>query len=365
MTWFEFDQIGTAGSGYKLNSKPMVEMLLRIWRQLLQRPSIGIEDSFFDLGGSSSLADTMFAEIARECGRELPSATILCAPTIAALASLLEQPTLPRFSPFVPLSAGSERPPILIAHGLAGQASFSKLAQYFQTGHPIYGIQARGVDGIEKPFDRVEDMAQYYIDALTDVQSHGPYILIGYSFGGLVALEMAQRLSRNGENIGLLVLVDTYPHPHFLSKPQRVRLIARRILRHLQEMKKMPIRDATTCFLHGLEHRLQMAGLRTPGKSLPPAASPLSFAQTTERVKRSAYVALGCYRPRFYRGKIKFVSAKSNSYFPDDPTAVWGRLADVVEVETVPGDHLDMVSAHFESLAAALTRYVKDTFPEK
>ena len=364
MTWFEFDQIDTAGAGCNLNSKPMVGMLLRIWRQLLQRSSIGIEDNFFDIGGSSSLADALFAEIALECGRELPSATIFRAPTIATLASLLEQPTLPRFSPFVPLSAGSERPPILIAHGLAGQASFSKLAQYIQTNHPIYGIQARGVDGIEKPFDRIEDMAQYYLDALTDVQPHGPYILVGYSFGGLVALEMAQRLSRSGENIALLVLVDTYPHPRFLSRRQRVPLIARRILRHIHEMNKMPIRDATTYFLYRLEHRLQMAGVRSHDKNLPDS-SPLSFAQTSERVKQRAYVALGCYGPQFYRGKIKFVSAESNSYFPDDPTAVWAKLADVVDVETVPGDHLDMVTAHFESLGAALTRYVKDAFLKK
>ena len=364
MTWLAFDQIDTAGSGCNLNSKPMVEILFRIWRQLLQRPSIGIEDNFFDLGGSSSLADALFAEIARQCGRELPSATIFRAPTVAALASLLQQPTLPRSSPFVPLSAGSARPPILIAHGLDGQASFSKLAQSIQTGHPIYGMQARGVDGIEKPFDRIEDMAQCYIDALTDVQPCGPYILVGYSFGGLVALEMAQRLSRSGENMALLVLVDTYPHPRFLARRQRVSLIARRIMRHIHEMKKMPIRLATTYFLHGLERRLQLAGVRSRGKNLP-VASPLSLAQTTERVKQSAYVALRRYRPRFYRGKIQFVSAESNSYFPDDPAAVWGKLAEVVDVETVPGGHLDMVTAHFESLSAALTRYVKDAFSEK
>src|ERR1700689_2543803 len=267
----------------------MVEMLLRIWRQLLQRPSIGIEDSFFDLGGSSSLADTMFAEIARECGRELPSATILCAPTIAALASLLEQPTLPRFSPFVPLSAGSERPPILIAHGLAGQASFSKLAQYFQTGHPIYGIQARGVDGIEKPFDCVEDMAQYYIDALTDVQSHGPYILIGYSFGGLVALEMAQRLSEDGKKIGLLVLIDSYPHPRYMSARQRLLLGLQRSRSRITKMRQKPFDEAISYFLDGVQRRLRIA---EPHPNEPLQGSRLSLAQTTLQVQAKAYLAL-------------------------------------------------------------------------
>jgi acetoacetyl-CoA synthetase len=343
---------------------PTVEMLTPIWRSVLQRPSIGIEDNFFEMGGNVQSADTLFAEIARECGREVPSATIFRAPTIAALASMLDQPALPRFSPFVPLKAGKQHPPILITHGLGGRARFSELAKHIHTAHPIYGIQARGIDGREEPFDRIEDMAQFYLTALSEFQPQGPYLLIGYSFGGLVALEMALRLSDEGKEIGLLVLVDAYPHPSQMSARQRLRLGLQRSMRHISEMRRRPVPEAISYFTGGLKHRFGLAGPHDRSQQ-PTGGSRLSLAQTTLQVKEKAYVALARYQPRAYSGKIKFVKSESDEYFPGDPVPVWANVAAAFEVETVPGSHLDMVTTHFESLAAVLTRYLKEALSKE
>jgi acetoacetyl-CoA synthetase len=335
----------------------MIDVLTQIWQRVLQRSPIDSEDNFFDLGGKDSSADSIFAEIAQVCGRELPSATICYAPTIAALAALLEQPDLPRYSPFVPLKQGAEKPPIIIAHGLGGRASFSELAKHIRTGHPIYGIQAKGVDGMEEPFERIEDMAQFYLDALNQLQPEGPYILIGYSFGGLVALEMAQRLSGDGKKIALLVLIDTYPHPRWFPPGQRLWLTAKRTRGHISDLTDMPIRGAFSSVVQALKRRLHIAAHR---RIVPPGRSRLSFAETTLRVKESDFLALERYRPRFYEGKIRFVKPQTNSYLPNDPTALWKTLATELEVETVPGDHLAMVGTRFASLAAVLTRYVEE-----
>jgi acetoacetyl-CoA synthetase len=338
----------------------MVEMLTSIWRGVLQRSSIGVDDNFFSIGGSASVADNMFAEIARECGRELPSATIYHAQTIAALARLMEQPALPRFSPFVQMKAGDERPPIFIAHGLAGNVQFFELAKNIQTRQPIYGIQAKGIDGLEEPLERVEDMAGHYLDSIKELQSHGPYILIGYSFGGLVALEMAQRISEQGENIAPLVLVDAYPHPRYMSAGQQLRLIAQRTRLRLSEVSQRSTHDAISYVVHGLERRLRTAGMRSHRNRIP-AASRLSLAETILRVKEKAYVALARYRPRPYNGKMKFVKCEGDTYFPGDPVGVWADLAADFEVETVPGAHLDIVTTHFEGLTAVLTRYLRES----
>jgi acetoacetyl-CoA synthetase len=346
-------------SGCTVSPNPafsMVEMLTPIWESVLHQSSIGIDDNFFKLGGNQRAADLLFADIARKCDRELPSATIFCAPTIAALAAVLEQPTLPRFSPYVQLKAGTGKLPILIAHGLNGCASFSGLAESIPTEHPIYGIQARGVDGLEEPFDGIEDMAQFYIDALTDLPCQGPYILIGYSFGGLVALEMAHRLTGNQNQVGLLILIDAYPHPRYLSAAQRVRLGVQRVARHMSEMKQRPMRGAISYFMSGLKNRLRIAGVHRD--ELPPETSRLALARTTLHVKNRAYEAMARYRPLAYKGAIKFVKSESDTYFPGDPVPVWANLAASFEVETVPGTHLNMVTTHFESLAAVLTRYL-------
>jgi acetoacetyl-CoA synthetase len=341
----------------------MVDVLTQIWQRVLQRSPIGPDDNFFDLSGKEPLADSMFAEIAKTCGRELPSATIYRAPTIGALAALLKQPTLPQFSPFVQLKAGSEKPPILITPGIGGRASFSQLAKHIRTGHPIYGIQAKGVDGLEEPLERIEDMAEFYLDALDEIQKQGPYLLIGYSFGGLVALEMAQRLFNAGKTVALLALVDTYPHPRYFPLGHRLPLIAKRTRSHISHLMQMPIRGAFSHLVRALGRRLHIAGAhhRIP----PPETSRLSFAQTIGRVEASDFVAMARYHPRFYRGKIRFVRPEANAYLPSDPTGLWKELAAELEVETVPGDHLGMVGTRFESLAAVLTRYVKEAVGTK
>jgi acetoacetyl-CoA synthetase len=327
-----------------------INALTQIWERVLQRSPIGPKDNFFDLGGHDSPADGIFAEIAKLYGRQLPSATICYAPTIAALAGVLEQSALPRFSPLVQLKAGSEKPPIVITPGVGGRASFSKLARHICTRRPIYGIQARGVDGMSEPLERIEDMAGFYLDAFNELELQDSCILIGYSFGGLVALEMAQRLSESGKHVALLVLVDTYPHARYLPTRERLWLTARRTSDRLSNMKLIRIRTAFTHLIRGLERR----------GTFPPEPSRLSFAQTTMRVKKSDLVALELYRPRFYRGKIRFVRPEANSYLPNDPIAVWKNLATELEVETVPGDHVGMVETHFESLGAVLTRYVEE-----
>jgi acetoacetyl-CoA synthetase len=331
----------------------MIDKLTQIWQRVLQRPFIAVDDNFFSLDGSFESADQLFAEIARECGRELPSSTIYHAQTIGALASLLEPPTIPRFSPLVQVKPGGEQPPILIVHGMAGTVPFFELARHIRTGHPVYGFQAKGLDGLEKPMERVEDMAKLYLNSLKVLQPRGPHILIGYSFGGLVALEMAQRLTRRGEEIALLVLVDAYPHLRYLAWGQRVKLIAQRAKRILFEADERFFRAARRA-----RSRVYRAGTHLDDPLEEP--SHLSFDQTTRGVREGAYRALAAYRPQFYSGKVKFVKSGSDSYYPADPFAVWGNLAAKFEFETVSGGHLDMLTSGCESLAAVITRYVNE-----
>ena len=119
----------------------MIEMLTPIWQRVLQQSSIRAEDNFFDLGGDSSLALSLFNEIAQVCGRELPPVTIYQAPTITALAALLEQPTTPRLPTLVLLKAGTKQPPVFLAHGLGGSVmDFFFLVIHIHSGYLIYGI---------------------------------------------------------------------------------------------------------------------------------------------------------------------------------------------------------------------------------
>jgi acetoacetyl-CoA synthetase len=222
-----------------------------------------------------------------------------------------------RFSPFIQIKTGCESPPVFIAHGLSGTVQFWELAKHIQTGHPIYGIQAKGIDGAEEPLERVEDMAKLYLETLDQLSHHGPYILIGYSFGGLVALEMAQRLTAAGKNIALLVLLDTYPHPRFMRPPQRLRLFLKRMRSHAHEMRQLSLGRAFSYLANGLKRRLHFPGALHESQR-PPETMGLSFEETAlRRVNQKAYSAYASYRPTFYPGKIKFVTTATKSFFPE------------------------------------------------
>lgn len=318
---------------------PMIELLTPIWQRVLQLPSVGVDDDFFDLGGDSSLALQLFDEIARACNRELPPVTIYQARTLAALAALLEQ-AAPKFPALVLLKPGFQNPPIFLAHGLGGSViDFFQPVRRIESDHPIYGMQSKGIDGLDEPSKSVEEMAEYYLQAIREVQTSGPYTLIGYSLGGLVTLEMAQRLTLAGEKIALLVMIDAYPNMRFLSLGQQIRLAARQVARVLS-------------FGHfGVGDLYQ-----------PPIE--ISLTSAVKRVREAAFLALRSYQPRFYPGRIKFIRAAVPSKFPADAAAVWRPLAREIEVQTVPGDHLGMIATHYDSLASVLSRYLREAFAE-
>jgi acetoacetyl-CoA synthetase len=342
------------------SSSAITDVLTPIWERVLRRPSIGVEDSFFDLGGDSLLAVELFSEIERVCGRELAPVTIYCAPTIASLAAVLDEPTAPRFPPLLQLKTGTEVPPLFLAHGLGGTAmDFFQLVKHVQTQRPIYGLQAKGTDGVDEPFERIEDLAQFYLEAIKGLQPHGPYFLIGYSLGGLVTLEMAKHLTDQGERVALLAMLESYPHPRFLSLGQRVRLGTRLATDRASTVGRLPIRDALSYIIRPSERRLYVS---RDGNGSAPSQLPAGASHTPamQRARESAYKSLSRYRPRYYSGEIKFVRAETVSDFPDDPAAVWSHLAAGFQVETVPGDHLGILGAHFESLAAVISRHLRE-----
>lgn len=338
----------------------MIDALILVWERVLQRTGIKPQDNFFDLGGNPLLAATLLAEIEKMYRRELPRFTIYHAPTVAALAVLLEQSTCPSFQALIPLKAGVNWPPVFVAPGAgADPLDYFRLARHTETQHPIFTFQARGLDGMKEPFERIEDMAKYYLDAIKALQSQGPYLLVGFSLGGLVTLEMAQHLAANGEEVALLVMLESYPPSSFLSLSQRIRLATRLAKYHALTSMRLPMAEAFSYFLRRARRRLAAPGNQS-GRGRPPDNVLLSAPM--QRVRTADYLALARYRPRFYDGRIRFVRAAISSRFPDDPSAVWANLARKFEVETVPGDHNGIITTHFEILAAVLSRYLKEAY---
>jgi len=279
-------------------------------------------------------------------------------PTIRAMAALLEQPATLGFQSLVTLKGGVQESPVFIVHGLGGSAmEFFQLTTHIQSRRPIYGLQSKGIDGAAEPFVRVEDMAQFYLHAMKERQPRGPYFLMGYSFGGLVALEMAQRLSESGEKVALLAMLDTYPHPRHLRLRQRARLAFHTAKFRVSAVMQLPRRDALSYIARRSRRLLHISQDHNRTLVRPLIGVPLTPQML--RIRDSDYRAWTNYQPRFYRGKINFVRAQIRTEFPDDPVEVWADLARDLEVETVPGDHHGILSTYCKELAAVISGYLR------
>lgn len=341
-----------------LENKPAsatVEALTTLWQRVLQLPSVGLEDNFFDLGGESATALELFNAIAQTFKRDLPPVMIYQTPTIASLAAWLDQQSSSRFPALVLLKPGASQPPVFITHGLGGTViDFYQVVKKIQTSHPIHGMQARGVDGTEAPFDRIEDMAQYSLQAVRELQPHGPYLLIGYSLGGLVTLEMAQRLHAEGEEVALLAMLDAYPHLRQLSLRQRAQLVWQGARRRASARFRSRAPEASSGASRASEQRPSSGD-----PFLSPVGPPLS--PLIQRMRDGAYLALERYRNRYYNGTIRFVRAATTvGRFPEDPAAIWGKSVAKLEIETVPGDHLGIMTTHAAELATVLSRQIRE-----
>jgi len=184
--------------------------LTKLWEELLGVAPIGTRKNYFDLGGNSLLAVRLFARIEREFHVNLPLATLFEAQTIEQLADVLDNKGEEGWSPLVTIQPAGSRPPFFCIHGGGGSVLiYRALSQHLGADQPFYGLESQGLDGRRPLLTRIEDMAELYVKKLRRVQPHGPYFLGGYCMGGTVALEMAQRLTAQGEEVALLALFDT------------------------------------------------------------------------------------------------------------------------------------------------------------
>ncbi|HEX8619605.1 MAG TPA: amino acid adenylation domain-containing protein, partial [Thermoanaerobaculia bacterium] len=202
-----------AGGNYVAPRNAAERQLTAIWSEVLGRgeESIGVEDDFFELGGHSLSAVQLMAKTNRQFGQALPLAVLFSAPTIAALAAVLTEGGTGAFDIVVPIQTGGDAAPVFAMPGAGGNVlSLRPLSRALGVGQPFFALQAVGLDGSTAPLTSVEQTAQANLGALKAVQPAGPYRLIGHSYGGVVAYEMARILLEQGDEVASLVLLDSF-----------------------------------------------------------------------------------------------------------------------------------------------------------
>jgi amino acid adenylation domain-containing protein len=316
--------------------------LAAIWESALGMEPIGVTDDFFEMGGDSLVAAHIFMELERTLGENLPLATLFPLPTIEKLAAALHQQGWePNWSPIVAIQSHGSRPPFFCVHGgFGGVLFYGQLARCLGAEQPLYGLQAEGLDGGPIKHTTIPSMATYYLSEMRRVQPHGPYFFGGYSFGGVVAFEMAHQLRAAGEEVALLVLFDSLDYQnssrrHSLAHRIRLGLQARRFSPPVEKLKTL-LRRTCSELTATLVERLQGAQ-NLPGQTKP-ASTPPSAVQ---RVQMSNLHAVSIYQFRLYPGRVTLFRAED----PDDgylhsADNGWTKFAGGgLEIHKIPGQH--------------------------
>lgn len=192
-------------------------VLCGLFAEVLGVPEVGIDDDFFFLGGHSLLVARLINRIKAEFGVKIGIRAVFQAPTVARLASTLGDPATPELSAFevlLPLRAEGSAPPLFCLHPAGGISwPYAGLITTLDPAVPIVGVQARGIDGDEPIATSIPEMVADYVAEIRRARPRGPYHLLGWSLGGVLAHEAAVALAAQGEEVALLALLDSYPIP--------------------------------------------------------------------------------------------------------------------------------------------------------
>ncbi len=300
--------------------------LVRIWCAVLGKEKIGTRDNFFDLGGHSLLAARLMHRIEQTLGQRLPLAALLQAPTVEQFAALLRQEGWSAsWSSLVAIQPEGSRVPFFCVHGVGGNVvGFRDLARHMGPDQPFYALQPQGLDGKRPCISSVTEMAENYIKEIRRVQPEGPYRIGGYSFGGLVAYEMAQQLRAQDQEVSLLALLDTYPGKMESRGSQ------------LRNLRKLPLKAALTFLVKKGSFVMMTLCKRLELQMLP---KPL------RNVRQACAKAAGDYTVQPYAGQVTLFRVKEKSVGSlNDPYAIWWRVAaGGVDLREISGDHLSLL----------------------
>lgn len=350
--------------------------IAEMWRDLLGIEEVGITDNFFELGGHSLLIAQLQRRLHEHFGADVALSEILARPTVAGIADLLGTPPAvatsedSRWNCLVPVQRRGNRTPLFLVVGYSSRDAtmlvLSRLSAHLDPDQPVYGLRPRWVNG-GKTYRNVREMASECIAEMRIVQPSGPYLVGGYCFAGAVAMEIAQQLIREGEDVRLLALIDTI-RPNLIRTLQirfiEYRAYFRRRAKHVHEV----IADILTA-KNGSRKAIFSGLITRKLKRFSPNTyvSGISFQDLFED-HRSLLMR---YRPEPYSGQISlYVSEQwydaivASKWRLFQGYMSWRRIAEGgLSVFKVRGDHESLTTVNSEQLARFLTGSIETALP--
>jgi acyl transferase domain-containing protein len=328
--------------------------LTRWWKELLGVDKVGMRDDFFELGGQSLTGVRLLAKVKKKYSVDLKLATLFSAPTIEKLCALVDnrKAEAPEFHSLIPIRPSGTKPILFLVHEIEGSVIvFRDLVKHLAPDQPLWGVEYSAGES-SSPFLRMEDLAAHYLEEIRKLQPAGPYYFLGYSFGGLLAFEMAQQLQAAGQQVKMLGMLDTFLMNGVRAAEQNRTMFgslkrkAVSLCRHVGRLAFGP--DRRSYLTEDLAERLDATIgqgrqfiygiLKARGRSIP---------KFLLRAKDVNWFAARRYQALFYPGRITLFRAITPLKYLDMPTdreLGWGPLAGRgVEVREIPGTHREIM----------------------
>jgi thioesterase domain-containing protein len=249
-----------------------------------------------------------------------------------------------------PLQTGGADRPLFCIHGLGGNiAAMIPLARCFVGKRPVYGLLGLGLDPGQRPHDCLEDMASHYLREIREAQPQGPYLLAGWSLGGLIAIEVARQLQAIEQQAALVAMFDTYLsvtdfESQNVTDPAVFRWIAPHLNLSIAELTKLPLERQWD--------RIAEQAQKAHGLGI---AEIFRLAEVCKSHLRAA----SRYKPQPYDGRVVLFQAETSRGRLDSR---WKSLCPNMHIEQVPGDHYSMLQKpQVDVLAKQLKRHIEDT----
>lgn len=355
-------------TGFVAPRTEMEKTLAKIWSGTIGVQNIGINDNFFELGGHSLIAVGMMARIEKATGKSLPLSVLLENATIKNLASLMEDDAKVEetWNSLIPIKSTGSKPPIYIVHGAGLHVMlFNVLGNFMDKEQPVFALQAKGLNGESEPLDRMEDIAAHYVSEILKHNPCGPYAVAGYSFGGLIAFEMAKQLQAQGKEIALLGLFDTIVQP-YITKNMDTRNFTEKFGDRFKKATwdignfiKNP-RPNYEYRAYNLKKRIERWKYKKNENKQ--AANP--EVDALGKVDRANGKAYENYKITPYDGTIHLFRAKEKRFYLKDFEFLgWSPYAKKIVVNEVGGDHIKLFDGkNGEDFAKILQRCLDKRF---
>lgn len=337
--------------------------LVELWEETLQISSIGVTDNFFDLGGHSLLAIRLITDIEKRLGYSISVATFFQTGTIENLALQIENTQASHQSKvLLPLQTKGNKPPIFLIHPASGYGlTYSVLAQKLGKDQPLYALQSLGLDTKQQPLNTIKEMAATYIKAIREIQPNSPYIIGGYSLGGLIAWEIVHQIEAAGEKVKNLLIIDT--HPPLLNSEVETQpdddiallvFITEQIGIHFNVNLNISYTELAAL---NAEQRLEYILQILQKHQLVAPNSGKDLITGLINVYKANSQASLYYQPQPIKSSVSlFTTPGLAAQFPQDATLGWGKLTSTkTSVYIVSGNHNTLLqSPHVQQLSTAI-----------